>query len=200
MYATANFATISKVAQANLPVADKHYRISLVLPRNSLQHWLRQQNWLAQLPSGGLSQLECAIVPVATFTAAPRMEDTLQRWLQRICLQQAPLSLTFNNIGAAPPEMWYLRTLNAYTVQPLITALRSLDMYLSAHQYAGISAMPRIGVPVASGLLNNTDFASIARLAAAECDVHVHCSALELAVQKGEGYQRLQLCSLAGQP
>lgn len=71
-------------------------------------------------------------IMVSGFFAKEAMEDTLIRWMQRICGQQQSFTVTLNNYSGFPPHTIYLRVQNEYPFQQLKTHLKVLDNYVSS--------------------------------------------------------------------
>ena len=69
---------------------------------------------------------------VSGFFAKEAMEDTLIRWMQRICQQQQSFTVTLNNYSGFPPHTIYLRVQNENPFQKLITDLKTLNNYISS--------------------------------------------------------------------
>ena len=71
-------------------------------------------------------------ITVSGFFAKEAMEDTLIRWIQRICRQQQSFTVTLNNYSGFPPHTIYLRIQNENPFQKLITGLKALNNYISS--------------------------------------------------------------------
>jgi hypothetical protein len=48
-------------------------------------------------------------ITLACFNAREEMEETLMRWIQKICDHQQAFPVTLNNFSAMPPHMVYIR-------------------------------------------------------------------------------------------
>lgn len=64
---------------------------------------------------------------VASFLAREAMEDTLIRWIQRICDQQPPFLVTLNNYSGFPPHTIYLRVQDPLPFLQLTQKLKAVD-------------------------------------------------------------------------
>ena len=64
---------------------------------------------------------------VASFLAREAMEETLIRWIQRICDQQSPFNVTLNNYSGFPPHTIYLRVQDPLPLICLSQKLRAVD-------------------------------------------------------------------------
>ena len=66
-------------------------------------------------------------ITVAAFQAGEIMEDTLIRWVQRICNSYKSFELTLNNYSGFPPHTIYLRVQDPHPFRQLMQQLRSID-------------------------------------------------------------------------
>lgn len=64
---------------------------------------------------------------VASFLAREAMEDTLIRWIQRICDQLQPFRVTLNNYSGFPPHTIYLRVQDPMPFLHLSQKLKAVD-------------------------------------------------------------------------
>lgn len=64
---------------------------------------------------------------VASFLAREAMEETLIRWIQRICDQQHPFRVTLNNYSGFPPHTIYLRVQDPRPFAQLARQLKAVD-------------------------------------------------------------------------
>jgi 2'-5' RNA ligase len=71
-------------------------------------------------------------IVVAVFFAKEAMEETLIRWIQRICNQQQSFTATLNNYSGFPPHTIYLRVQNERPFQKLITDMKVVNAYISS--------------------------------------------------------------------
>jgi hypothetical protein len=69
-------------------------------------------------------------VTLACFSAREEMEETLIRWIQRICDQQNSFSVTLNNISAMPPHMIYIRVQDEKPFSKLAHKLKALEDFM----------------------------------------------------------------------
>ncbi|MBS1565800.1 MAG: 2'-5' RNA ligase family protein [Bacteroidetes bacterium] len=66
-------------------------------------------------------------IRVAGFQAQEVMEETLIRWIERICARQRSFSVTLNNYSGFPPHTIYLRVLDPRPFVSLGRELRAVD-------------------------------------------------------------------------
>jgi len=71
-------------------------------------------------------------IVVAGFLAKEDMEETLGRWMQRICSHQRGFTLTLNNYSGFPPGNIYLRVQNEQPCKQLGVSLKELNHYISS--------------------------------------------------------------------
>jgi 2'-5' RNA ligase len=71
-------------------------------------------------------------ITVAGFYAGEGMEETLIRWIQRICSQHNSFEITLNNYSGFPQHSIYLRIQDPQPLQQLATQLKMLDGHVQA--------------------------------------------------------------------
>lgn len=71
-------------------------------------------------------------ITVANFIAREEMEDTIIRWVQRICNNLQSFTVTLNNYSGFPPHTIYLRVQNAKPFQQLAQQLSVVNNYVSS--------------------------------------------------------------------
>lgn len=69
-------------------------------------------------------------ITVAKFAVRDGMEDTLTRWIQRICSNLRSFVVTLNNYSGHPPHTIYLRIQDQWPIQQLIRQLRPVEDYI----------------------------------------------------------------------
>jgi hypothetical protein len=67
---------------------------------------------------------------LARFHAKEMMEETLVRWIQKICVLQGGFHITLNNYGAQPPHDVYIRIQDQEPLRKLVHQLRILESLL----------------------------------------------------------------------
>ena len=68
-------------------------------------------------------------ITVATFVARESMEETLIRWIQRICNLREQFTVTLNNYSGFPPHTIYLRIQNEKPFQQLAKEFLFMPAY-----------------------------------------------------------------------
>jgi hypothetical protein len=71
-------------------------------------------------------------IMVASFFAREEMEETLMRWIQRVCDQHQQFIVTLNNYSGIPPHTIYLRVLDPRPFTELAQQLRSIDDWIQS--------------------------------------------------------------------
>jgi hypothetical protein len=71
-------------------------------------------------------------ITVASFYAREGMEETLIRWIQRICSLCNSFYVTLNNYSGFPSHTIYLRITDARPFRQLARQLKSIDDYVSS--------------------------------------------------------------------
>ena len=71
-------------------------------------------------------------ITVANFLAKEAMEETLIRWIQRICSQQQSFNVTLNNYSGFPAHTIYLRVQNYEPFKKLTKELKVINTYVSS--------------------------------------------------------------------
>lgn len=71
-------------------------------------------------------------ITVANFLARETMEETLIRWIKRICNQRKSFTVILNNYSGFPPHTIYLRVQNEKPFQQLVNQLKVVDTYISS--------------------------------------------------------------------
>jgi 2'-5' RNA ligase superfamily protein len=69
-------------------------------------------------------------INVAAFSAREEMEETLIRWIQRICSMQNSFLVTLNNYSGFPPHTIYLRVQNPEPFQQLSQQLKAINDFI----------------------------------------------------------------------
>jgi 2'-5' RNA ligase len=71
-------------------------------------------------------------ITVANFLARESMEETIIRWIQRICNLREQFTVTLNNYSGFPPHTIYLRVQNEKPFQQLAKELQVVNTYVSS--------------------------------------------------------------------
>ena len=71
-------------------------------------------------------------ITVANYLAKEEMEETISRYLQRICNHQQSFNVSLNNYSGFPPHTIYLRVQNAHPFKQLAKELKPVSDYVSS--------------------------------------------------------------------
>jgi 2'-5' RNA ligase len=71
-------------------------------------------------------------ITIANFLAREEMEDTIIRYTQRICSQQASFNVELNNYSGFPPSTIYLRVQNPHPFKVLAKELKVIGNYVKS--------------------------------------------------------------------
>ena len=72
-------------------------------------------------------------ITIANFIAREAMEDTVIRWIQRICNNVQSFNVTLNNYSGFPPHTVYLRIQNQQPFKQLANELKVIDNYVRSN-------------------------------------------------------------------
>lgn len=72
-------------------------------------------------------------ITIANFLAKESMEETMIRWIQRICSRQRSFVVTLNNYSGFPPHTIYLRVQDHEPFKILARELKTIDEYIRSN-------------------------------------------------------------------
>lgn len=140
-----------------LVATQQEYQLTLEIDKDCKQAIQEDlQNFIQSFPQYAGSWLPPQYLPLATFYASERMEETLLRWMERICNIQPQFSIQLNNYGILPPKTVYLRIMDPQLLKAFNAKLRKLDVYLTGCQLPSIHIINHLMLPIAS--IASTDF------------------------------------------
>jgi 2'-5' RNA ligase len=91
-------------------------------------------------------------ITVAAFQAGEPMEDTLIRWIQRICSQYKSFDITLNNYSGFPPHTIYLRVQDPQPFRELMQQLKVIDDFIRSSGCPPVNLINRPYLSIAGGL------------------------------------------------
>ncbi len=91
-------------------------------------------------------------ITVAVFQAGEVMEDTLIRWIQRICHGYSSFDLTLNNYSGFPPHTIYLRVQDPHPFRQLMQQLRAIDEFIRSSGCPPVNLVTKPFLSIAGGL------------------------------------------------
>ena len=93
-------------------------------------------------------------IQIANFIATESMEETMIRWIQRICSQHKSFAVTLNNYSGFPSHTIYVRVQDHAPFRELSGQLGVIDEYLQSNGYPQAALKYRPQLPIATGLDN----------------------------------------------
>ena len=91
-------------------------------------------------------------ITVAAFQAGEQMEETLIRWIQRICRRHESFSIALNNYSGFPPHTIYLRVQDPQPFRQLMQQLRAIDDFIRSSGCPPVNLISRPYLSIAGGL------------------------------------------------
>ena len=104
-------------------------------------------------------------ITIANFLAKESMEETLIRWIQRICSQQQSFTVTLNNFSGFPPHTIYLRVQNDEPFKKLAKDLRVLNTYVSSCSCPPVKIISKPHLSIARRLPEDVYFKALTQYA-----------------------------------
>ncbi|MDP4150476.1 MAG: 2'-5' RNA ligase family protein [Bacteroidota bacterium] len=91
-------------------------------------------------------------ITVAAFQAGEAMENTLIRWIQRICGRHRSFEMTLNNYSGFPPHTIYLRILDQQPFLQLAQQLSAIDDFIRSSGCPPVNLIGRPYLSIAGSL------------------------------------------------
>jgi len=91
-------------------------------------------------------------ITVAAFQAGEQMEDTLIRWIHRICRRNECFEITLNNYSGIPPHTIYLRVQDPQPFRQLMQQMRAIDDFIRSSGCPPVNLISRPYLSIAGGL------------------------------------------------
>lgn len=104
-------------------------------------------------------------ITVANFLAKESMEETIIRWIQRICNQKERFTVTLNNYSGFPPHTIYLRVQNEKPFQQLAKELKVINSYVSSCSCPQMKLISKPHVSIAKRLSEEVYFKALIQYA-----------------------------------
>jgi 2'-5' RNA ligase len=104
-------------------------------------------------------------ITIANFLAKEAMEETLIRWIQRICNQQQCFTVTLNNYSGFPPHTIYLRVQNDIPFKKLAKDLKVVGAYISSCSCPPMKIISKPHVSIARRLPEEIYFKALTQYA-----------------------------------
>lgn len=104
-------------------------------------------------------------ITIANFLAKEEMEETLIKWIQRICSNQQSFDVTLNNYSGFPPHTIYLRVQNDAPFQKLAKELKVINTYVSSCSCPPMKIISKPHVSIAAALSEEVYFKALTQYA-----------------------------------
>lgn len=91
-------------------------------------------------------------ITLAVFEAGEEVEDTLIRWIQRICQQHRSFEIALNNYSGIPPHTICVRVQDPEPLKDLIQGLRAIDEFIRSSGWPPVHLTGRPCLSIAGGL------------------------------------------------
>jgi 2'-5' RNA ligase len=121
-------------------------------------------------------------ITVAAFQAGEQMEETLIRWIQRICRRHQSFDITLNNYSGFPPHTIYLRVQEPQPFRQLMEQMRAIDDFIRSSGCPPVNLISRPYLSIAGGLTEQVYNKAIADYA--RRDFHASFKVEELVLLK----------------
>ena len=97
-------------------------------------------------------------ITILSFFAKEAMEDTVIRYLQRICNQQPAFEVMLNNYSGFPPHTVYIRIQNPQIFKQLTRELKAVNNYIQSCSCPAVKLITNPHVTIARGLSEEVYF------------------------------------------
>lgn len=104
-------------------------------------------------------------ITVANFLAKESMEETLIRWIQRICNLRERFTVTLNNYSGFPPHTIYLRIQNEKPFQQFAKELKVVNTYVSSCSCPPMELISKPHLTIARRLTEEVYFKALTQYA-----------------------------------
>jgi len=91
-------------------------------------------------------------ITLASFQSVEHMENTMIRWIQRICSLQKSFQVTLNNYSGIPSHTIYLRIQDPSPFFPLVQQLKAVDDFIRSPEGPPFNLVSRPYLSIAGGL------------------------------------------------
>ncbi|WP_157580881.1 2'-5' RNA ligase family protein [Segetibacter koreensis] len=97
-------------------------------------------------------------ITVSSFLAKEAMEETIIRYLQRICNQQSAFDVMLNNYSGFPPHTIYIRVQNPQMFKQLTRELKAVNSYVHSCSCPPVKLVTSPHVSIARSLSEEVYF------------------------------------------
>lgn len=104
-------------------------------------------------------------IVVARFLAKECMEETIIRWMQRICSRHSSFPVRLNNYGGLPPDTIYIRVQDPLPFQSMAEELKVISGYISSCHCPSMQIISRPNITIASKISQDIFFTALTQYA-----------------------------------
>jgi hypothetical protein len=123
----------------------------VIAEKQSVQEKYQQQSALQNHGQMG-DKVGLPHITVAKYMAKEGMEETIERWVQRICNLQKSFKVILNNFGGYPPHTLYIRVQNPQPFHSLVSQLKVIDSYVTGNSGHPVQFASKPHLPLAKKL------------------------------------------------
>ena len=133
---------------------EKYWEYHLVVhPNDDVQEKiLKEKEWFYDLYQQPVATATRPHIIIADFLAKEIMEQTLIRWIQKICDLQKSFTVTLNNFNSIPVHTIYLRVQDPQPFKQLTNQLRIIDNFVRSNDCPPVQLATSPFMSIASGL------------------------------------------------
>ncbi|MCW3113996.1 MAG: 2-5 ligase family protein [Segetibacter sp.] len=113
--------------------------------------YLEKQNFHEQYGEKVIEKTK-PYIAIADFVAREPMEQTIIRWLERICSSRQSFAVSLNNYSGFPPHTVYLRIQNPIPFKQLAHELKVIDNYVRSNDCPPAHLIKTPHLPIAGSL------------------------------------------------
>jgi len=107
--------------------------VLVAIPDEEVTIKLLEVDRALERPSKRLNAQYKPYIKLAEFQARESMEETIIRWIQRVCNQQEGFKVTLNNYGGLPPSTIFVRIQDHSPFRALASRLQVIDDYIQSN-------------------------------------------------------------------
>lgn len=123
----------TRTYNTNWPQAGLHEYLLVAQPDRAITEKIQlEKDSLTSMYAGKATPKRDSYIKIASFMAREAMEETIIRYTQRVCSQQASFKVELNNYSGFPPHSIYLRVQNPQPFRALVSELKVVSNYVSS--------------------------------------------------------------------
>ena len=175
---------------------EQFYSLTL-LPETEAGEALRRMTSALQPADGpGPAPSPMPDIPLATFTGREAMEETLTRWMQRICANLKRFSLTLGEPALLPDGNLRMKVKDPASLKRLTDRLDVLETYIRSCGTGPVEWIRNPGCRIgkANPAMGRTEIPTMEGLKSMEGLFPVHCLLLEKRIHAEDRSEKVYLC------